>query len=104
MYTGLIKRLLSNSTHAQFLVQADHVANDKKGLNLAVLLKRVLLACVIIVQYNYAVYEKNFTYIGHNFAMYICFHLKIFLQKAISIEIVAISTILYMYAMIYGIR
>ena len=47
--TGLIKRLLSNSTHVQFLVQADHVANDKKGLNLAVLLKRVLLACVIIV-------------------------------------------------------
>ena len=49
IYTGLIKRLLSNSTYVQFLVQADHVANDKKGLNLAVLLKRVLLACVIIV-------------------------------------------------------
>ena len=39
--TGLIKRLLSNSTHAQFLMQADHLANDKKGLNLASLLKKV---------------------------------------------------------------
>lgn len=41
MHAGLIKRLLSNSTHAQFLVQSDHLANDKKGLNLALLLKRV---------------------------------------------------------------
>ena len=42
MSIGLIKRLLSNSTHAQFLVQADHLGSDKKGLNLALLLKRVL--------------------------------------------------------------
>ena len=37
---GLIKRLLSNSAHAQFLIQADQVG-DKKGFNLALLLKRV---------------------------------------------------------------
>ena len=43
IYIGLIKRLLGNSTHVQFLVQADHVTNDKKGLNLASLLKRVSL-------------------------------------------------------------
>ncbi|XP_065899328.1 meiosis inhibitor protein 1-like isoform X2 [Dysidea avara] len=41
---GLIKRLLNNSTHAQFLIQADHHAGDKKGFNLALLLKRVLLS------------------------------------------------------------
>ena len=45
MPIGFIKRLLSNSTHAQFLIQADHLANDKKGLNLALLLKRVLSCC-----------------------------------------------------------
>ena len=48
-HAGLIKRLLSNSTHAEFLVQADHVANEKKGLNLALLLKRVLLPYLTIL-------------------------------------------------------
>jgi len=39
---GLIKRLLNNPAHAQFLIHTDHHhAVDKKGFNLALLLKRV---------------------------------------------------------------